>query len=164
MRDVCISHQSTSFPGRFPCQGKGPGNEVAHQSDWVYYKQPIKFLVFVAGKCNKIFLFVSFKWQRALIFHAQWLHLIPHDESVTLAHTVIINKQEYSGTSRKKNLYLSFLNVYSGILRRGYTRRLFSRRLRRLERVFRCTRARNLHAPLLRCTRQRNESKSEREE
>ena len=36
--------------------------------------------------------------------------------------------------------------------------------LRRLERVFSCTRARNLHAPLLRCTRQRNESKSEREE
>ena len=36
--------------------------------------------------------------------------------------------------------------------------------LRRLERVFRCTRARNLHTPLLRCTRQRNESKSEREE
>ena len=37
-------------------------------------------------------------------------------------------------------------------------------RLRRLERVFSCTRTRNLHTPSLRCTRQRNESKSEREE
>ena len=36
--------------------------------------------------------------------------------------------------------------------------------LRRLERVFSCTRARNLHTPSLRCTRQRNESKSEKEE
>ena len=36
--------------------------------------------------------------------------------------------------------------------------------LRRLERVFSCTRAGNLHKPSLRCTRQRNKSKSEREE
>ena len=33
-----------------------------------------------------------------------------------------------------------------------------------LERVFSCTCARNLHTSSLRCTRQRNESKSEREE
>ena len=36
--------------------------------------------------------------------------------------------------------------------------------LRRLERVFRCTCECNLHTPLLRCTRQLNELKSEREE
>ena len=36
--------------------------------------------------------------------------------------------------------------------------------LRRLERVFRCTRMPNLHTPQLRCTRQLNELKSEREE
>ena len=29
---------------------------MSHQSDWIYYKQPIKFLVFVAGTCNTIFL------------------------------------------------------------------------------------------------------------
>ena len=28
-------------------------------TDWIYYKQPIKFLVFVAGTCNMIFLLVS---------------------------------------------------------------------------------------------------------
>ena len=37
------------------------------------------------------------------------------------------------------------------------------RHLRRLERFFRCMRARNLHTPQLRCTRQLNESKSAQE-
>ena len=32
---------------------------MSHQSDWIYYKQPIKFLVFVAGTCNMILLIVS---------------------------------------------------------------------------------------------------------
>ena len=35
---------------------------MSHQSDWIYYKQPIKFLVFVAGTCNMILLFVSTEW------------------------------------------------------------------------------------------------------
>ena len=32
---------------------------ISHQSDWIYYKQPIEFLVFVAGTCNMILLLVS---------------------------------------------------------------------------------------------------------
>ena len=35
---------------------------MSHQSDWIYYKQPIKFLVFVAGTWNMILLFVSTEW------------------------------------------------------------------------------------------------------
>ena len=35
---------------------------MSHQSDWIYYKQPIKFLVFAAGTCNMILLFVSTEW------------------------------------------------------------------------------------------------------
>ena len=32
---------------------------ILHQSDWIYGKQLIKFLVFVTGVCNMIFLLVS---------------------------------------------------------------------------------------------------------
>ena len=42
---------------------------LSHQ--WICYKQPINFFVFVAGKCNtKVFLFVSFKWYLDTCFSA----------------------------------------------------------------------------------------------
>ena len=31
---------------------------MSHQLDWIYYKQPIKFLVFVAGTCKMILVFL----------------------------------------------------------------------------------------------------------
>jgi len=50
--------------------------------------------VFVAGKCNKAFLFVSFKCSLdTFVFHARVV-AIKTDESVTLVYTVRINKQE----------------------------------------------------------------------
>ena len=85
---------------------------MSHQSDWIYYKQPIKFLVFVADTCNMIFLFVSFQWYLdTFVFHGQVV-AIKTDESVTCSHCQ--NKQtrsQSSGTSRK-GLDLSFLNVF----------------------------------------------------
>ena len=53
MRDVCISHQS----------------------DWIYYKQSIKFPVFVVGTCNKMLLLVSNGNLTLLFFSDQWLQL-----------------------------------------------------------------------------------------
>ena len=47
--------------------------EMSHQSDCIYYKQPIKFLVFVASKCNKIFLLVSNGNLTVLFFMHNWL-------------------------------------------------------------------------------------------
>ena len=59
---------------------------MSHQSDWIFYKQLIEFLIFLAGKCNKIFLLVSFKWSLGtFVFHAQ-LVAIKSYESVTLIH------------------------------------------------------------------------------
>ena len=52
---------------------------MSHQLNWIYYKQPnINFLVFVAGKCNKIFLFqllVSNVSLTLLLFMDKWLQL-----------------------------------------------------------------------------------------
>ena len=46
---------------------------MSHQLNWIYYNQRnINFLVFVAGKYNKIFLFVSFKCQLdTFVIHGQ---------------------------------------------------------------------------------------------
>ena len=46
---------------------------ISHQSDWIYYKQPIKFLVFVAGTCDMILLLVSNGDLKLLFFFYTWL-------------------------------------------------------------------------------------------
>ena len=59
---------------------------MSHQTDWIFYKQLIEFLIFVAGKCNKIFLLGSFKWSLdTFVFLAQVV-AIKIDVSVTLIH------------------------------------------------------------------------------
>ena len=64
----------------------------ATQSDWINNKQSIKFLVFVARKCNKIFYVVVSNGNLTLVFHPQ-VAAIKTDESVTLVHTVRIKDE-----------------------------------------------------------------------
>ena len=60
---------------------------MSHQSDWIYYKQTIKFIVFVGGKCNKIVFLSGVNGNLTLVFHAQVV-AIKTDESVSLVHMV----------------------------------------------------------------------------
>ena len=74
---------------------------VSHQSDWIYYKQPIKFLVFVADTCNMIFYLLVSNDNLTLVFHRQVVAI----KKLTLLHIVRINQQtrsQSSGMSRKK--------------------------------------------------------------
>ena len=48
---------------------------ISHQSDWIYYKQSIKFLVFVTGTCNMMLLLVWNGNLTLLFFSYQWLQL-----------------------------------------------------------------------------------------
>ena len=92
---------------------------MSYQSDWIYYKQPIKFLVFVADTCNMIFLFVSLKWYLDIfVFHGQAVAI----KKLTVVHTVRINYQtrsQFSGTSRKM-----FGPIFSYVFRGIFTFRI----------------------------------------
>ena len=78
---------------------------MSHQSDWIYYKQPIKFLVFVAGTCKMILVFLF------------QVVAIKTDKSVTFVHTVRINNLEANLAAHPDKVwtFLFFNNVFSGI-------------------------------------------------
>ena len=85
----------------------------SHQSDWIYYKQPIKFLVFVAGTCNLILLLVSDRNLTLLFFSFLQMVAIKTDESATLVHMVRINKLEANLAARLENVWTYLFLMYS---------------------------------------------------
>ena len=86
---------------------------MSHQSDWIYHKQPIKFLVFVAGTCNMILLFLSTEWYFETFVFLLEVVTIKTDESVTFFHTVRINKLEANLAARPEKVWTFLFLMYS---------------------------------------------------
>ena len=81
--------------------------------DWIYHTQPIKFLVFVAGTCNMILLFVSNGNLKLLFFSYEGSTAIKTDESVTFVHTVRINKLEANLVACPEKVWTFLFLMYS---------------------------------------------------
>ena len=68
---------------------------MSHQADWIYYKQPIKFFVFVAGKSNRNYFYLLVSNGNSLTRHFCFLCAIGH------VHSQNKQRSQSSSTSRK---------------------------------------------------------------